>query len=121
MVLALHPCHVPRQSGVDASTKGTAMPLSICETCGTQYAEAPHPPAHCPVCEDERQYVGWQGQRWTTHEALGAPPAARRGKHPVGMPRPGDRRGGRCVESTRRRGPDHHFASALLFLDDGME
>ncbi|HEY0661433.1 MAG TPA: MBL fold metallo-hydrolase [Lysobacter sp.] len=48
------------------------MPLSICETCGTQYAEAPHPPAHCPVCEDERQYVGWQGQTWTTHEALGA-------------------------------------------------
>jgi len=45
--------------------------LPICETCGTQYAEAPAPPAHCPVCEDERQYVGWQGQTWTTHEALG--------------------------------------------------
>jgi hypothetical protein len=24
------------------------------------------------VCEDERQYVGWEGQRWTTLEELGA-------------------------------------------------
>ncbi|GAA0706201.1 MBL fold metallo-hydrolase [Dokdonella soli] len=48
------------------------MPLYICETCGTQYAETPDPPAQCPVCEDERQYVGWNGQTWTTHEALGA-------------------------------------------------
>jgi hypothetical protein len=22
------------------------------------------------VCEDERQYVGWNGQTWTTHDAL---------------------------------------------------
>lgn len=48
------------------------MPLPICETCGTQFAETPTPPAHCPVCEDERQYVGWNGQTWTTHEALAA-------------------------------------------------
>lgn len=48
------------------------MPLSICETCGTQYADTPQPPAQCPICEDERQYVGWQGQTWTTHEALRA-------------------------------------------------
>ncbi|MCA9973144.1 MAG: hypothetical protein KC425_23155 [Anaerolineales bacterium] len=39
---------------------------SICMTCGTQFAAAPAAPAHCPICEDERQYVGWQGQRWTT-------------------------------------------------------
>lgn len=44
--------------------------LPICETCGTQFAEGPR--THCPVCEDERQYVGWNGQRWTTHEALAA-------------------------------------------------
>ena len=44
----------------------------ICETCGTQYAEAPAPPARCPVCADERQFVGWNGQTWTTHEALAA-------------------------------------------------
>jgi len=42
----------------------------ICETCGTQYAETSEPPEHCPVCEDERQYVGWHGQTWTTHDAL---------------------------------------------------
>ncbi|HET9452325.1 MAG TPA: hypothetical protein VFO83_15650 [Aggregicoccus sp.] len=48
------------------------MPMYLCETCGTQYAETPTPPEHCPVCEDERQYVGWNGQTWTTHEALAA-------------------------------------------------
>jgi hypothetical protein len=44
----------------------------ICETCGTQFAPSAQPPAACPICEDERQYVGWNGQRWTTHEALSA-------------------------------------------------
>src|SRR5512141_1029375 len=42
----------------------------ICETCGTQFAEAAAPPSACPICEDDRQYVGWGGQRWTTHDAL---------------------------------------------------
>lgn len=46
------------------------MPCFICETCGTQYAERVAPPARCPVCEDERQYVGWNGQAWTTHGEL---------------------------------------------------
>ncbi|ALN93906.1 MBL fold metallo-hydrolase [Lysobacter gummosus] len=46
------------------------MPYPICETCGTQFAESSVPPAQCPICEDERQYVGWNGQRWTTHESL---------------------------------------------------
>jgi len=23
------------------------------------------PPDRCPICDDERQYVGWDGQRWT--------------------------------------------------------
>jgi glyoxylase-like metal-dependent hydrolase (beta-lactamase superfamily II) len=46
--------------------------LPICETCGTQYAATPAPRTHCPICEDERQYVGWKGQSWTTHEALAA-------------------------------------------------
>src|SRR5262249_19700997 len=30
------------------------------------------PPERCPVCEDERQYVGYNGQRWTTTEGLRA-------------------------------------------------
>ncbi len=42
----------------------------ICQTCGTQFPPAAHPPSSCPICEDERQYVGWQGQQWTTLEAL---------------------------------------------------
>jgi hypothetical protein len=46
------------------------MNTYICETCGTQFAPSALPPATCPICEDERQYVGWEGQRWTTHEAL---------------------------------------------------
>ncbi len=47
------------------------MPPFICETCGTQHAESLAPPERCAVCEDERQYVGWDGQRWTTLAALG--------------------------------------------------
>lgn len=38
----------------------------ICETCGTQYETREALPPRCPICCDERQYVGWNGQRWTT-------------------------------------------------------
>lgn len=44
----------------------------ICETCGVQHAPSPRAPDRCAVCEDERQYVGWRGQRWTTLDALRA-------------------------------------------------
>jgi hypothetical protein len=37
-----------------------------------QFAESAEPPAGCPICLDERQYVGHQGQRWTTLEELKA-------------------------------------------------
>jgi len=47
------------------------VPMFICQTCGLQYADSPSAPPACAVCSDERQYVGWSGQRWTTHEALG--------------------------------------------------
>ncbi len=46
------------------------MPNYICVTCGTQYPATDQPPAHCPICEDERQYVNLNGQQWTTLEAL---------------------------------------------------
>ena len=42
----------------------------ICITCGIQHAEAERPPEHCPICEDERQYIGHKGQRWTTSSEL---------------------------------------------------
>ena len=38
----------------------------ICVTCGMQFARTSSPPQHCPICEDERQYVGHGGQQWTT-------------------------------------------------------
>lgn len=38
----------------------------ICKTCGVQFRETETPPSHCPICEDERQYVGREGQQWTT-------------------------------------------------------
>lgn len=42
----------------------------ICITCGTQYPDAPAPPEHCVICTEERQYVGWSGQQWTTLQQL---------------------------------------------------
>jgi hypothetical protein len=50
--------------------KEQAMHHPICATCGTQFASAAAAPARCPICEDDRQYVGWQGQRWTTMAEL---------------------------------------------------
>lgn len=42
----------------------------ICRTCGTQFASSDEPPAGCPICQDERQYVGYGGQQWTTLDEL---------------------------------------------------
>ncbi|MEZ4671810.1 MAG: hypothetical protein R3E39_28230 [Anaerolineae bacterium] len=42
----------------------------ICVTCGTQYPDSAIPPANCPICADERQYVNPNGQAWTTLEEL---------------------------------------------------
>jgi hypothetical protein len=42
----------------------------LCVTCGTQYPPSAAPPRRCPICEDERQYVGMNGQKWTTREAM---------------------------------------------------
>lgn len=52
---------------------------AICTTCGTQYAPSALPPDACAVCEDDRQYVGWEGQRWTTHAHLAETHALRLG------------------------------------------
>jgi len=42
----------------------------ICVTCGTQFSPSTSAPEDCPVCQDERQYVSSDGQRWTTLDAL---------------------------------------------------
>lgn len=47
-----------------------AMPLFICTTCGTQFADAADPPPACRICGDERQYVGLGGQHWTLLELM---------------------------------------------------
>jgi hypothetical protein len=41
--------------------------LPICVTCGVQFGAAAQ---RCPICEDPRQYVPVDGQRWTTLEEL---------------------------------------------------
>jgi hypothetical protein len=46
------------------------QPAWICVTCGVQHAPNPAPPASCAICEDERQYVPLEGQRWTTLDEL---------------------------------------------------
>jgi glyoxylase-like metal-dependent hydrolase (beta-lactamase superfamily II) len=42
----------------------------ICLTCGVQYAETEAPPAHCLICEDDRQYINHNGQQWTTMDEM---------------------------------------------------
>ncbi|MCW3462559.1 MBL fold metallo-hydrolase [Chitinophaga nivalis] len=50
--------------------KTGSMKHYLCTTCGIQYNASETAPAHCPVCEDERQYVNPAGQSWTTLEAV---------------------------------------------------
>jgi glyoxylase-like metal-dependent hydrolase (beta-lactamase superfamily II) len=48
------------------------MPAYICRTCGVQYPDSAAPPDLCVICSDPRQYVGWEGQRWTSLRELAA-------------------------------------------------
>ncbi len=49
------------------------MPAFICATCGTQYPPSGAPPAECPICLDERQYLPPPGQTWTTLAEMRGP------------------------------------------------
>jgi glyoxylase-like metal-dependent hydrolase (beta-lactamase superfamily II) len=44
----------------------------LCETCGAQFTPSDAPPDHCPICEDARQWVPADGQRWITPDELAA-------------------------------------------------
>ena len=44
----------------------------ICTTCGTQFAPSREQPKECPICRDTRQYIGHEGQKWTTLPAMQA-------------------------------------------------
>ena len=46
------------------------MPAFICVTCGTQFALSDAPPAACPICSDERQFLPVGGQSWTTLDRM---------------------------------------------------
>ena len=53
----------PADAGPEPEREGTPY---LCVTCGTQFSETAEPPVHCAICEDERQYVNPDGQKWTT-------------------------------------------------------
>ncbi|WP_291919694.1 MBL fold metallo-hydrolase [Chitinophaga sp.] len=53
-----------------ANDNTTTMKHYLCTTCGVQYEASEQAPAHCPVCEDDRQYVNPGGQSWTTLEQV---------------------------------------------------
>ena len=61
------------------------MTAFICMTCGVQYAEAESAPAHCAICEEERQYINAKGQRWTTLAELRASHRNRIVEHEPGL------------------------------------
>ncbi len=56
------------RSGMLAEASTRRLEAFLCVTCGTQYPESVQPPNHCAICEDERQYVGPDGQEWATLE-----------------------------------------------------
>lgn len=53
-------------SGPHSSARGPGRSAPICKTCGVQYPPGQGPPDRCVICDDERQYIGWEGQQWTT-------------------------------------------------------
>jgi len=42
----------------------------ICVTCGAQFPASIQPPPECRICKDSRQFIGLDGQQWTTLEEL---------------------------------------------------
>lgn len=47
------------------------MPKSyICGACAAQFPPSDEPPAACPICLDERQFVPQTGQAWTTMDQI---------------------------------------------------
>jgi hypothetical protein len=52
------------------ASAGDGKARYLCVTCGMQYPDWEAPPKRCPICEDDRQYVGWEGQRWITLDKM---------------------------------------------------
>lgn len=49
--------------------RGGALSHPICVTCGVQRTTTAD---GCAICQDERQYVGWNGQEWMSLEEISA-------------------------------------------------
>ena len=61
----------PDEKGVlDLSALGPPPWRPICITCGVQFASTDVAIDECPICADERQYIGWHGQQWTSLDRL---------------------------------------------------
>lgn len=43
--------------------------ITLCKACGTSYEIADSRPTHCPICEDERQFIPASGQQWVDFDA----------------------------------------------------
>jgi glyoxylase-like metal-dependent hydrolase (beta-lactamase superfamily II) len=56
-------------SSANVALSATGAQLPICRTCGVQYDG---PRVDCPICLDERQYLNWDGQQWTSLAELRA-------------------------------------------------
>jgi glyoxylase-like metal-dependent hydrolase (beta-lactamase superfamily II) len=62
------------------------MPESyICAACAAQFAESNEPPASCPICLDERQFVPPAGQSWLTMEQIKKKHANQYRQHEPGL------------------------------------
>ena len=44
----------------------------MCLQCGVERDHERYDPSTCPICDEERQYVRWEGQAWTTQSQLAA-------------------------------------------------
>jgi hypothetical protein len=42
----------------------------ICVTCGTQFPPSNESPQSCPICRDDRQFIGPRGQEWISLDEL---------------------------------------------------
>jgi glyoxylase-like metal-dependent hydrolase (beta-lactamase superfamily II) len=54
------------------ATSSLTVTAFFCATCGAQFTPSDAPPANCPVCEDQRQYVPASGQAWIADADLAA-------------------------------------------------
>jgi glyoxylase-like metal-dependent hydrolase (beta-lactamase superfamily II) len=44
----------------------------LCATCATEFPAGQPAPQVCPICNDDRQYIPQEGQRWTSFDELAA-------------------------------------------------